>query len=246
MNFFEEIGRYLLLVKASLGKPQSVKYLRKQIVEEIMLIGMNSIFIVLIISSFMGAVLVIQAGYNIENPLIPAYTIGYGVRESIILEFSPTIVTLILAGKIGSSIASHIGTMRVTEQIDAIEIMGLNSASHLILPKLIAALLSFPFLIIISMFTGIAGGYVAAIVWNIVSSNDFIQGLNYWFIPFEITYAIIKTSVFAFLIVTISAFFGYYVKGGALEVGKASTKSVVYSSIAILLANLVITKMILA
>ncbi len=246
MNFFEEIGRYLMLVKASLGKPQSFKYLRKQVVEEIMLIGMNSIFIVLIISSFMGAVLVIQAGYNIENPLIPAYTIGYGVRESIILEFSPTIVTLILAGKIGSSIASHIGTMRVTEQIDALDIMGLNSASHLILPKLIAALFSFPFLIIISMFTGIAGGYVAAIVWNIVSSNDFIQGLNYWFIPFEITYAIIKTSVFAFLIVTISAFFGYYVKGGALEVGKASTKSVVFSSIAILLANLIITKMILA
>jgi len=245
MNFFTLFGKYLLLMKQAFGKPLNHRYFFQQLINEISSIGMSSIGIVFIISAFMGAVLVIQAGYNLENPLIPAFTIGYGVRESLILEFSPTIVSLILAGKIGSSISSQIGTMRVTEQIDALDIMGVNSANFLILPKIIAALLSFPFLIAISMMVGIGGGYAAATIWNIVSANDFIEGLNYFFIPFEIVYALIKSLVFAFIIVSVSSFYGYYAKGGAEDVGRASTKAVVYSSIAILVMNLVLTKMIL-
>ena len=245
MNFFTLFGRYLLLMKRSFGKPLNHRYFFRQLVNEISSIGLSSIGIVFIISAFMGAVLVIQAGYNMDNPLIPAFTIGYGVRESIILEFAPTIVSLILAGKIGSSISSQIGTMRVTEQIDALEIMGVNSANHLILPKIIAALFSFPFLIAISMMIGMGGGYAAAVIWNIVSANDFISGLNYAFVPFEIIYALIKAIVFGFIIVSVSSFYGYYAKGGAEDVGRASTKAVVYSSITILVTNLVLTKLIL-
>jgi phospholipid/cholesterol/gamma-HCH transport system permease protein len=245
MNFFTVFGKYLLLMKRAFGKPLNHRYFMRQVVNEISSIGMSSLGIVFIISLFMGAVLVIQAGYNMENPLIPAFTLGYGVRESLILEFSPTIVSLILAGKIGSSVASQIGTMRVTEQIDALDIMGINSANFLILPKIIAALLSFPFLIAISMIVGISGGYAAAILWNIVSANDFIAGLNYYFVPFEIAYAMIKTLVFAFIIVSVSAFYGYYAQGGAEDVGRASTRAVVFSSIAILLMNLFLTKIIL-
>jgi phospholipid/cholesterol/gamma-HCH transport system permease protein len=245
MNFFTHLGRYVLLVKRAFGKPRNGRYFRKQLIEEIDQIGLDSIGIVFIISLFMGAVLVLQAGYQIENPLIPLYTIGYGVRESLILEFSPTIVSLILAGKVGSSISSHIGTMRVTEQIDALDIMGMNSAQHLILPKLLGALFSFPILILMSMIVGITGGYAAGMTWDVLSHNDFVEGLNYYFIPMEIAYALTKASVFAFIIVTVSSYQGYNVRGGALDVGKASTRAVVYSSIAILLSNLVLTKLIL-
>jgi len=232
-------------MKNAFGKPLNHRYFFKQIVIEIDSLGVNSLGIVSIISVFIGAVLVIQTGYQMQNPLIPAYTLGYGVRESIILEFSPTIVNLILAGKIGSSIASQLGTMRVTEQIDALDIMGINSASFLILPKIIAGLFFFPIIVIFSMSIGITGGYLAAIMWGISTSQDFIAGLNYWFIPFEIVYAIIKATFFSFLIISVSAYHGYYAKGGAVDVGKASTKAVVYSSIAILLSNLIITKIIL-
>ena len=245
MNFFSLFGKYLLLMKRTFGRPLNHRYFFRQLVNEISSIGMSSIGIVFIISSFMGAVLVIQTGYNLESPLIPSFTIGYGVRESLILEFSPTIVSLILAGKIGSSVSSQIGTMRVTEQIDALDIMGVNSANFLILPKIIAALLSFPFLIAISMMVGMGGGYAAAMIWSIVSSNDFIEGLNYYFVPFEIAYALIKSLVFAFIIVSVSSFYGYYAKGGAEDVGRASTQAVVYSSITILVMNLVLTKLIL-
>jgi phospholipid/cholesterol/gamma-HCH transport system permease protein len=245
MNFFFNFGQYLILMKRMLSKPLNHRYFVKQIVFEIDAIGLNSLGIVSIISIFIGAVLVIQAGYQMTNPLIPAYTLGYGVRESIILEFSPTIVSLILAGKIGSSVASQIGTMRVTEQIDALDIMGVNSANFLILPKVVAGLLSFPFIVLISMLIGISGGYVSAILWGITSSTDFMAGLTYWFVPFEIIYAIIKTTFFSFLIISISAYYGYYAKGGAVDVGRASTKAVVYSSIAILLSNLILTKLFL-
>ncbi len=246
MQFFFNFGRYLLLMKSTFSKPLNYKYFFKQLGTEINDIGLNSLGIVSIISVFIGAVLVIQAGYQIQNPLIPAYTLGYGVRESVILEFSPTIVSLILSGKIGSSIASQIGTMRVTEQIDALDIMGVNSASFLILPKIIAGLLVFPFLVSISMMIGITGGYLAAIMWGISSSVDFIAGLNYWFVPFEIVYAIFKATFFSFLIVSISAYYGYFAKGGAEDVGRASTKAVVYGSVAILLSNLIITKLFLS
>lgn len=245
MGFLEHFGSYLMLMNRAFKAPLNKKYFRRQLVEEIMSIGTSSIGIVFIISVFMGAVLVIQAGYNIENPLIPAYTIAYGVKESLILEFSPTIVCMILAGKIGSNISSQIGTMRVTEQIDALEIMGVNSANFLILPKLVSAFISFPILILQSMIVGMFGGYAAAMLWNVVSHQSFIEGLHFAFIPFEIYYALIKTVVFSFLIVSISAYYGYNVKGGALEVGRASTKAVVYSSVAILLFDLVLTRIIL-
>ena len=245
MNFFFNFGRYLILMKNAFSRPLNLRYFLKQVVAEIDSIGLNSLGIVSVISIFIGAVLVIQAGYQMQNPLIPAYTLGYGVRESIILEFSPTIVSLILAGKIGSSIASQIGTMRVTEQIDALDIMGVNSANFLVFPKIVAGLITFPFIVILSMMIGVTGGYLSAILWNITSSSDFIAGLNYWFVPFEIVYAIIKATFFSFLIVSISSYYGYYAQGGALDVGKASTKAVVYSSIAILLSNLIITKLIL-
>lgn len=246
MQFFYNFGRYFLLMKSTFGRPLNHRYFFKQLLAEINEIGINSLGIVTIISVFIGAVLVIQAGYQMQNPLIPAYTLGYGVRESIILEFSPTIVSLILSGKIGSSIASQIGTMRVTEQIDALDIMGVNSANLLILPKIIAGLLVFPFVTSISMMIGIGGGYLAAILWGISSSVDFIAGLNYWFVPFEVTYALIKATFFSFLIISISSFYGYFAQGGAEDVGRASTKAVVYGSVAILLSNLIITKLILS
>ena len=245
MQFFYSFGKYLLLLRDTFKRPLNFKYFVKQVMTEVDAIGLNSLGIVSIISVFIGAVLVIQTGYQMESPLIPAYTLGYGIRESIILEFSPTIVSLILAGKIGSSIASQIGTMRVTEQIDALDIMGVNSANFLILPKIIAGLMTFPFIVTISMIVSITGGYFAAVLWGISTSTDFISGLNYWFVPFEIAYAIIKATFFSFLITSISAFHGYYAKGGAIDVGKSSTKAVVYSSIALLLSNLIITKLIL-
>jgi len=234
-----------MLLKETFKRPLNHRYFFRQVVTEVDAIGLNSLWIVSIISVFIGAVLVIQTGYQMQNPLIPAYTLGYGLRESVILEFSPTIVSLILAGKIGSSIASQIGTMRVTEQIDALDIMGVNSANFLILPKIIAGLLTFPFIVTISMMVSIAGGYLAAVMWGISTSVDFIAGLNYWFVPFEIVYAILKATFFSFLITSVSAFHGYYASGGAVDVGKSSTKAVVYSSIALLLSNLIITKIIL-
>ncbi len=245
MNFFYHFGKYLILLKDTFKRPLNHRYFLRQLVSEIDAIGLNSLGIVTIISVFIGAVLVIQTGYQMQNPLIPAYTLGYGLRESVILEFSPTIVSLILAGKIGSSIASQIGTMRVTEQIDALDIMGVNSANFLILPKILAGIFTFPFIVIISMIVSITGGYLAAVMWGISTSIDFISGLNYWFVPFEIAYAILKATFFSFLITSISAFHGYYASGGAVDVGKSSTKAVVYSSIALLLSNLIITKIIL-
>ena len=245
MSFFFHFGKYILLLKDTFKRPLNHRYFFKQVVLEVDAIGLNSLGIVSIISVFIGAVLVIQTGYQMQNPLIPAYTLGYGLRESVILEFSPTIVSLILAGKIGSSIASQIGTMRVTEQIDALDIMGVNSANFLILPKIVAGILTFPFIVTISMIVSIIGGYAAAVMWGISTSVDFISGLNYWFIPFEIIYAIIKATFFSFLITSISAFHGYYASGGAIDVGRSSTKAVVYSSIALLLSNLIITKIIL-
>jgi phospholipid/cholesterol/gamma-HCH transport system permease protein len=193
----------------------------------------------------MGAVITIQTASNIDSPWIPSYTVGFTTRQSVILEFSPTIIALILAGKIGSNIASEIGTMRVTEQIDALEIMGINSASYLTLPKIIAALFINPFIIIYSMFLGMFGGWLVAVSTGIVTSNQYIYGLQYDFKPFDITYSLIKTVVFAFVITSIPAYHGYYTRGGALEVGRSSTRAVVYSSIAILVVNYLLTQLLL-
>lgn len=227
------------------SKPEKFGIYRENTLKEIISLGIGSMGIVAIISLFMGAVITIQTASNIDSPWIPSYTVGFTTRQSVILEFSPTIIALILAGKIGSNIASEIGTMRVTEQIDALEIMGINSASYLTLPKIIAALFINPFIIIYSMFLGMFGGWIVAVSTGIVTSNQYIYGLQYDFKPFDITYALIKTVVFAFVITSIPAYHGYYTRGGALEVGRSSTRAVVYSSIAILVVNYLLTQLLL-
>jgi phospholipid/cholesterol/gamma-HCH transport system permease protein len=227
------------------SKPEKFNIYRENTFKEMMSLGIGSMGIVAIISLFMGAVITIQTASNIDSPWIPSYTVGFTTRQSVILEFSPTIIALILAGKIGSNIASEIGTMRVTEQIDALEIMGINSASYLTLPKIIAALFINPFIIIYSMFLGMFGGWLVAVSTGIVTSNQYIYGLQYDFKPFDITYSLIKTVVFAFVITSIPAYHGYYTRGGALEVGRSSTRAVVYSSIAILVVNYLLTQLLL-
>jgi phospholipid/cholesterol/gamma-HCH transport system permease protein len=246
MRIFYHIGRYFLLLLKVFSKPEKKNVYLKLVVREIDNLGINSLGIVIIISIFMGAVITLQTAYNLENPLIPAYLIGLTARDSMILEFSSTIVGLILAGKVGSNIASEIGTMRITEQIDALEIMGVNSASYLILPKIIAAVFINPFLTIISIFVGIFGGYMASVFTGAVSPASYIYGIHYVFIPFYITYALIKTVVFAFIITSVPAYHGYYASGGALEVGRSSTRAVVFSSILILLFNVLLTQLLLA
>lgn len=246
MKLLTEIGRYLLLMQRVFSKPEKWKMYYKQILREIEALGINSIGIVIIISIFMGAVVTLQTRYNLENPLIPLYLIGLTARDTMLLEFSSTIVGLILAGKVGSNIASEIGHMRITEQIDALEVMGVNSASYLILPKVVAAVLFNPLLTLISMFVGVFGGWLASVVTGALSSADFIYGIQYWFVPFYVSYSLVKTVVFAVIITTVPAYFGYHVKGGALEVGHSSTKGVVASSILILLFNVILTQLLLA
>jgi len=246
MNIFIHLGQYFLLLKKVLKKPEKGRIFRDQLLTEFVGLGIESLGIVVIISVFMGAIIVIQTAFNIDSPLIPIYTIGFMARQSMILEFSPTIVSLILAGKVGSRIASEIGTMQVTEQIDALEIMGVNPANYLILPKLIAAVLIFPVVIIISMFLGIFGGWLSGKLTGLVTSHDYIYGIQLDFQAYDVVYALIKTVVFAFIITTVAGYYGYFTRGGALEVGKASTKAVVYSSILIIFFNLILTQLLLS
>jgi phospholipid/cholesterol/gamma-HCH transport system permease protein len=246
MRFFYHFGRYWMFISKVFAKPEKRRLYYVQTTKEIQKLGLDSVGIVILISVFMGAVITLQTRYNLENPLIPLYLIGLTARDTMLLEFSSTMVGLILAGKVGSSVGSEIGTMRVTEQIDALEIMGVNSASFLVLPKVLAAIFINPFLTAISMFVGIFGGYLACVFTGALPPVDYIYGVQYWFIPFYITYAFVKTIVFAFIITTVPAYHGYYVKGGSLEVGAASTKGVVYSSVLILLTNLIITQLMLA
>ena len=245
MKLLYHIGNYFLLLKRVFSKPQKFSVYYRQILIEIDSLVIGSLGLIAIISVFMGGVITIQSAYNFNSPFIPLYAIGLGTRESIVLEFSPTIISLILAGKVGSNIASEIGTMRITEQIDALEIMGINSASYLIFPKITAAVFINPFLVVISMFLGVFGGYIMGITTGACSSYEYIFGIQTLFVPFNIYYSLTKTVVFAFIITSVAAYQGYYTKGGALEVGKASTRSVVYNSILILVANLVITELML-
>ncbi|MCG8698531.1 MAG: ABC transporter permease [Bacteroidales bacterium] len=246
IKIFENIGRYFLLLQKVFTRPEKSRMFYKQFMREIENLGINSIGIVIIISIFMGAVITLQTRYNTENPLIPLYLIGLTARDTMLLEFSSTMVGLILAGKVGSNIASELGHMRITEQIDALEVMGVNPASFLIFPKIIAAVVFNPILTLLSMFVGIFGGWLAVVATGALSSTDYIYGIQYVFIPFYVSYALIKTVFFAFIITSIPAFYGFYVSGGALEVGRASTKGVVNSSIMILLFNLILTQLLLA
>ncbi len=234
-----------MLLKETFSRPERLKLYWKRTLEEMDLLGVNSLGIVALLSLFMGAVVTIQTKTNMDSPLIQEYIVGFAVRQSTILEFSPTIISLILAGKVGSNIAAEIGSMRVNEQIDALDIMGVNSAGYLILPKIIASILMNPFLVIISMFLSIFGGYLAGVGTGIVGGTDFIQGIQSDFDPYHVTYALIKTVVFAFIIATVSAYQGYYTSGGTREVGVSSTKAVVYSNVVILIANYALTQLLL-
>jgi phospholipid/cholesterol/gamma-HCH transport system permease protein len=244
-TFFFHLGRYLMLMQKVLRRSEKSSIFWQQVRDEFNQLGTGSLWIVLIISVFMGAVVAIQIAFNVDNPLLPRYTVGYITAQSIILEFSPTIMALILAGKVGSRISSEIGTMRVTEQIDALEIMGINSANYLILPKIVAALFANPLLIIISMFLGVFGGWAAVSFTGIYNAGDYIFGIQSYFETLQVIYALTKTVVFAFLITSISGYHGYYTSGGALEVGKASTRAVVSSCIMIICFNLILTQLFL-
>lgn len=246
MKFLFHFGRYLSLLRQAFQRPEKQSIYFRQVMVEMDKLGLASVGIVAIISVFMGAVLAIQMAFNIDTPLIPSYTIGYVTRQSVELEFAPTIISLILAGKVGSRIASEIGTMRVTEQIDALEIMGINPATFLILPKIIASMIINPFLIMMSMILAVSGGWLAGIFTGLFPSAEYIYGIQSFFHMYDIFYAIVKTIVFAFIIASVSAYNGYYTKGGALEVGEASTNGVVYSSIAIIFMNLILTQLLLA
>ncbi|MBC34632.1 MAG: ABC transporter permease [Bacteroidetes bacterium] len=241
-----QLGSFVLLMIQAFKRPDKGSVFRKQLMYEFQSLGLESMGIVLFVSAFTGGIAALQTAYNIDNPLIPLYLVGFATRQSIVLMFSPTIISLILAGKVGSRIASEIGTMRVTEQIDALKIMGINPANYLILPKITAAMIINPFLIIFSVFISLLGGYVACAVSGIVTLSDYITGLRYEFDPFTITYALIKTVVFAFIVTAVSGFYGYQTKGGALDVGDSSTKAVVYSSMLIILFDLIITQLLLA
>ena len=245
MKLFFHIGRYALFIRRIFDQPEKHNILGKLFLKDVEGLGLNSIGIVAIISLFMGIVITWQTSLNIFSPLIPRFTVGLVARDSIILEFSSTIVCLILAGRVGSNIASEIGTMRVTEQIDALEIMGINSANYLVLPKVLACIFIFPFLVVMSMGIGLIGGWLAGWVTGLVPSDDYIYGIQYIFNPFYVIYSLIKSVIFAFIISTVSAYWGYYTSGGALEVGRSSTKAVVVSSIQILLFNLLITQLLL-
>lgn len=234
-----------MMLRRVFSKPDKPRLLREMIVSEMVSLGIGSLGIIAIISLFMGAVIVIQTASNLDGGWIPMYNVGYAARQSIILEFSPTIIALILAGKIGSSIASELGTMRVSEQIDALEIMGINSANYLILPKIIGLVIINPFIILISMTIGLVGGYFAGVLTGMLTTDDYIVGIQMDFRPFDITYAMVKTVVFAFLVTAIPAYYGYYAKGGSVEVGKSSTTAVVVTSIVVLLLNYVITQLLL-
>jgi len=239
------IGKYFIMLSVVLRRPKKKDIFLTRCLNEFIVIGLSSLPIVILMSAFMGGVIALQTASNMTSPLLPAYTIGYITQNSTILEFSPTIISLILAGKVGSNIASEIGTMRVTEQIDALEIMGVNSLSYLVLPKIIAAVLFFPVLIIFSMVLSIFGGWISLLLSNLCSTETYLLGIRTDFKVFNIIYALTKTVVFGFLIASIASFYGYYVKGGAVNVGKASTQAVVISSICILIANFILTQMIL-
>lgn len=244
VRYLSQIGRYFIMLREIFKKPTKWSMMRQLIFKEVDDLIIDSLGIVAFISFFVGGVVAIQTALNLTNPLIPKYLIGFATRQSVILEFAPTFISIIMAGKMGSFITSSIGTMRVTEQIDALEVMGVNSLNYLVFPKLIALLL-YPFVIGISMFLGVFGGWLAAVYGGFATANEFITGIQSEFIPFHIAYAFIKTIVFAFLLATIPSFHGYYMKGGALEVGKASTVSFVWTSVVIILCNYILTQLLL-
>ena len=241
----DTVGRYVELMKRTFSKPDNWKMFWRQLPKEMEKLGIDSIGIIVLISIFMGAIMTMQTVLNTENPLLPRYSTGLVLRDTMVLEFSSSIMSLLLAGKVGSNIASEIGSMRITEQIDALEIMGVNSSNYLILPKVVALVLCLPLLVVFSVFFGLIGGMGVAFFTDMITVADFVYGMQYAFVPYYLTYSLIKSLFFGFIIASISAFYGYYAYGGALDVGRASTNAVVNSSIFILLMNIVLTQLLL-
>ncbi|SDM02927.1 MlaE family ABC transporter permease [Kriegella aquimaris] len=244
MNYLASIGSYALMIKEVFRKPTKWSIMKSLILKEIDELIYGSMGIIIFISFFIGGVVAIQTALNLTNPIIPKNLIGFTTRQSIILEFAPTFCSIIMAGKVGSYITSSIGTMRVTEQIDALEVMGVNALNYLVFPKIVALML-YPFIIAIAMFVGIFGGWMAGVFGGFLTSADFVEGLQLEFIPFHVTYSFIKVLVFAFVLATIPSFHGFYMRGGALEVGKASTTSFVWTSVVIIILNYILTQLLL-
>jgi phospholipid/cholesterol/gamma-HCH transport system permease protein len=238
-------GKYLLFLGTLVVRRETFKTYYKLILDEAILVGVNSVLLVALVASFMGAVTTVQTAYNMVSPLIPKFIISQVVREMTILELAPTIIAIIYAGKVGSSMAGGLGTMRITEQIDALEVMGINSASYLVLPKVVASLLMYPLLVIIAGVCALFGGYLVGSLTGIISPTDYIYGIRFVFNEYMVTFALIKSFVFAFMISTISCFKGYYTKGGALEVGISSTEAVTTSVMAVLIGDYLLAQLLL-
>lgn len=245
MSYLHSIGEYFIMLKDIFRRMTKPSVLKTLIFKEVDDLIINSLGIVIFISFFIGGVVTIQTALNLNNPLIPKSLIGFTARQSIILEFAPTFISIIMAGKVGSYITSSIGTMRVTEQIDALEVMGINSVNYLVFPKIVAMLL-YPFVISIAIFVGLAGAYIAGVMGGFVASEQFLEGLQSDFIPFHLVYAFIKSFFFALILATVPAYHGYYMKGGALEVGQASTTSFVWTSVILIIANYILTQLLLS
>ena len=245
-SMIKEIGKYFMFLGNLFTNRETFKTYYKLILEECISIGLGSLFLVALVSTFMGAVTTVQTAYNMVSNFIPDYVISQVVREMIVLELAPTIIAVIYAGKVGSSMAGGLGTMRITEQIDALEVMGINSISYLVLPKIIASILMYPLLVIIAGVCGMLGGYLAGTLTGIITPNDFVYGLRSSYNEFTITFALIKSVVFAFLVASISSYRGYYTQGGALEVGVSTTQAVTTSVIAVLIADYLLAQLLLA
>ena len=243
-NWLNTFGKYLLLMGRVFSRPERMRMFFKKYVKEMLALGVDSIGIVLLISFFIGAVICIQMKINIESPWMPRWVAGYTTREIMLLEFSSSIMCLILAGKVGSNIASELGSMRVTQQIDALEIMGVNSAEYLILPKITAMVTMMPFLVIFSSAMGIVGAYATAYIGHIMSPDDLTLGIQHAFVPWFLWMSIIKSLFFAFIISSVSSYCGYTVEGGSVEVGEASTSAVVTSSVLILFSDVFLTQLL--
>ncbi len=244
-QFLFNVGSYCRLMYKVFSRPDNWKKFFYQLPVEMEKLGVKSLKIVMIISLFMGVIMTMQTKLNMENPWVPKFITGFVTRDSLLLEFSATILCIILAGKVGSFIASEIGPMKLSEQIDALEIMGVNSANYLILPKIIALVLMMPVIVVISICSGLFGGYLVGVFSNIISTSEYLYGIQHDFNPYYITYSIIKSLVFGFIIASVSSYYGYTVEGGSIELGKASTKAVVHSSVFILLANIILTNLLL-
>ncbi len=244
-KFFEIVGRYFILMGKVFSRPEKVSIYRRRVLYEMESLGVDSIGLTALISFFIGAVVTLQMSINFDDGFIPRTLIGYATRETMILEFSSSVLALILSGKVGSNIASEVGTMRITEQIDALEIMGVNSASYLILPKVVATVLFFPLLTILSILVGVIGGYTISYLTGIMLPSEYLEGIKLDFDSYSITYSLIKSAVFAYIITSVSSFYGYYAQGNSLEVGRASTRAVVVSSVTIMVFNLILTQILL-